>query len=91
MTEKLTLSLLFHENENVTRSCRVNLASRRRQDEEPKCTEIGKYRPGDTVIDHYMMDKSQSSYFIHKLAGMENINFFQQYFKICAKIFQVET
>ena len=43
MTEKLTLSLLFHENENVTRSCKVDLASKRGQDEEPKCTEIGEH------------------------------------------------
>ena len=77
MTEKLTLSLLFHENENVTRSCKVDLASKRGQDEEPKCTEIGEHWPGDMAIDHYIMDNSQTSYFIHKLADMNNINFFQ--------------
>ena len=38
---KLTLSLLFHENENITKSCRADLTSKRGQDEEPKCTETG--------------------------------------------------
>ena len=58
---KLTLSLLFHENENITKSCRADLTSKRGQDEEPKCTETGERWPGDVAIGHYIMDNSQTS------------------------------